>query len=95
MSNTRTRSDTEAPTIRALLMEAGRALHPDADPGLPPVCTVEQAAAFYQCHPKTVIRMLEDGRLKGVRTFPGRGGRWRIRREDVIGFLSPGAEVAP
>jgi excisionase family DNA binding protein len=59
-----------------------------AQPELPPVASPEQVAGYLQVCTKTICRMLEDGRLKGIRTFPGRGGRWRIRREDVVALLN-------
>lgn len=64
-------------------------MEPHAEPNedkLPPVATPEQAATFLQVSRKTVLRMLDDGRLTGRRTHPARGGRWRIRREVLVAF---------
>lgn len=59
---------------------------------LPPVATTQQVAQYLQVHPKTVAAMIEDGRLRALRTHPGRGGHWRIRREDVLALVA-GAEA--
>ena len=54
---------------------------------LPLYATVEQVAAVTQYSEKTIVRMLADGRLKGVRSHPGRGGRWRICRKSVLALM--------
>ncbi|MEQ8267569.1 MAG: helix-turn-helix domain-containing protein [Parvibaculum sp.] len=50
-------------------------------------CTVEQAAARLRLHPKTVLRYLHEGRLRGTRI----GKAYRIMRSDLETLL--GAEV--
>ncbi len=47
----------------------------------------DEVAQILSLTRRTVYRMLHDGRLPGVRFG---GGPWRILRETLIPFLSPG-----
>lgn len=46
--------------------------------------TCEEAATHLRLHPRTVGRMLQEGRLPGVKV----GRQWRIRRVDLEAFLA-------
>lgn len=71
---------------------ASLTVSPTATLTLPPVATIAQVAEYIQYSEKTIRRMCDDGRLRAVRSHPGRGGRLRIRREDVLALL--GAEAS-
>lgn len=51
--------------------------------------TCEEAATYLRLHPRTVGRMLQEGRLPGVKV----GRQWRIRRADLDAFLGGGRET--
>lgn len=42
-----------------------------------------QLAQYWGVHPRTIIRWLRRGQLRGLR-LPG--GLWRIRRQDALAF---------
>lgn len=50
--------------------------------------TVEQAAERLSLHPKTVLRCIHDGRLRGTRI----GKAYRIMRSDLDSFAGASAE---
>ena len=52
------------------------------DPG--DVLTLAEAAAFLKCHPRTVLRMLHDGKLPAARV----GSNWRLSRAALTRYLS-------
>lgn len=49
------------------------------------VHTVKSASALVQMHPKTVLRHVREGDLKGYQRV--RGGDWRIFEADLIEWL--------
>jgi len=49
----------------------------------PIIMSVEQAAAFLQLHPKTVLGLLRRKRIAGTRI----GRMWRVHREDLEDFV--------
>ncbi len=51
--------------------------------------TCEEAAAYLRVHPRTVGRLLKEGRLPGVKV----GRQWRLRRADLDAHLSGGARA--
>ena len=58
-----------------------------------PWMTVDEAAAYLRRHPKTVLRMLHDSRLRGYQvTEPN--GTWRIHRDDADQFMRTPAKRA-
>jgi len=44
----------------------------------------KEVAEVLRCDPRTVIRMLDAGRLRGIRV----GSSWRIAKEDFEAFLN-------
>ena len=59
------------------------------------LCTVDFAAARLQLHPKTVLRFIRDGRLRGTRV----GKAYRILRADLDAFagmpIQPQQQAGP
>lgn len=53
--------------------------------------TCEEAAAFLRVHPRTVYRLLREGKLPGVKV----GRQWRIRRTDLEASLGPPGMADP
>ena len=55
--------------------------------------TVQQAAERLKLHPKTVLRLIHEGRLRGVRI----GKAYRIQDSDLKAFsgVAPGAASSP
>lgn len=49
----------------------------------PRVYTVEELAEMMKVHPRTVYRMLEQGRIKGFKF----GAAWRITQDEVDAIL--------
>ena len=49
----------------------------------PRVYTVEEVAEMMKVHPRTVYRMLDQGRLKGFKF----GAAWRITQDEVDAIL--------
>ena len=55
---------------------------------LPELMTITKVAEYFQCHPNTVRRMITDGRLKAIRTYPrGKYALTRISVNDVHEFI--------
>jgi excisionase family DNA binding protein len=55
-----------------------------APPETPPtIMSVNQAAAFLQLHPKTVLDLLHRKRIVGTRI----GRMWRVHREELEDFV--------
>ena len=52
--------------------------------------TCEEAAAYLRVHPRTVGRLLKEGKLPGVKV----GRQWRLRKADLDAHLS-GRAPAP
>lgn len=50
-----------------------------------PWMTIIEAAKYARSNTKTVGDALRDGSLRGYQT--GRGGKWRIHRDDVNAWL--------
>ena len=46
--------------------------------------TCEEAAEYLRIHPRTVGRLLNEGKLPGVKV----GRQWRLRRADLDAHLS-------
>jgi excisionase family DNA binding protein len=61
------------------------------DGALPPMLSVRQAAEFTGVNVKTIYRRILDGDLPAVRFGPR---CMRIRREDLLSLLTPGADNA-
>jgi excisionase family DNA binding protein len=55
------------------------------------LCTVQQAAERLKLHPKTVLRLLREGRLRGTRI----GKSYRILDSDLNAFAGVTSEVRP
>jgi excisionase family DNA binding protein len=55
------------------------------------VLTCEEAATYLRLHPRTVGRMLQEGRFPGVKV----GRQWRIRRADLETFLTHNGKPLP
>ena len=49
---------------------------------LPELVDPKQAARVLNCHPRTVTRMCEQGKLKAVRVM----SLWRINRDALLSF---------
>lgn len=49
---------------------------------LPQLLNTKQAAAILNCHPRTITRMCESGKLKAVRVQ----SLWRINRNALLDF---------
>ena len=45
--------------------------------------TTEEIAAILSVHPRTVMRWLREGKLKGLKV----GRLWRVRLEDLEAFI--------
>ena len=60
-----------------------------------PWMTVDEATAYIRRHPKTVLRILDDSRLRGYQvTEPN--GTWRIHRDDADQFMrNPAQRASP
>ncbi len=50
---------------------------------LPMVCTPVEVGQLMRCTPEYVSRLAAVGVIQGFKL----GGRWRFRREDVLGYL--------
>jgi excisionase family DNA binding protein len=55
------------------------------------LCTVDQAALRLKLHPKTVLRLIRQGRLKAARI----GKAYRIQRADLEAFAGVEPSTAP
>ena len=55
------------------------------------VLTVTEAAQRLKLSTYTVKKLLNEGRLRGVRTG-AYGGKWRISENAIEAFLNPGSE---
>jgi excisionase family DNA binding protein len=53
--------------------------------------TPQQLAERWQCHPRTVRKLAELGKLRGLRV----GDLWRFKLADVEAFESANANTAP
>jgi len=71
--------------------EIGRALRTEAPP-LPAeaMLTPKRTAKALGVSERTILLMLNDGRLSGIRV----GGRWRIRRTSVEAILEGRSDAA-
>jgi excisionase family DNA binding protein len=54
------------------------------EPGLWPALDIPETAKLFNCHPRTVWRMIRDGRLPARKV----GSHWRIRRDVALDYLS-------
>ena len=52
--------------------------------------TCEEAAAYLRVHPRTVGRLLKEGKLPGVKV----GRQWRLRKADLDAHLGGGGAAA-
>jgi excisionase family DNA binding protein len=78
--------------LRAVIRdEIGRALRTEAPP-LPAeaMLTPKRTAKALGVSERTILLMLNDGRLSGIRV----GGRWRIRRTSVEAILEGRSDAA-
>jgi excisionase family DNA binding protein len=51
--------------------------------------TPTEAADLLRVRPRTIRKWIDCGRLPAFRTDPGRGGRLRVRRSDLLRVLQP------
>jgi excisionase family DNA binding protein len=51
---------------------------------LQPALDIPETAKLFNCHPRTVWRMIRDGRLPARKV----GSHWRIRRDVALDYLS-------
>ncbi|MGZ3140833.1 helix-turn-helix domain-containing protein [Lentzea chajnantorensis] len=58
---------------------------PASTEGTVKVHTIKSAAAFVRMHPKTVLKHVHEGDLKGYQRV--RGGDWRIFESDLVDWL--------
>lgn len=49
-----------------------------------PFLTVEEAASLLRLSTRTIRRRIAQGLLPATKTFPGPGGRFLIRRTDLL-----------
>jgi len=47
------------------------------------IYTVDEAAKIANLHPKTIIRFIKEGKIKGIKI----GRQWRIKESDIKSFL--------
>jgi excisionase family DNA binding protein len=52
--------------------------------------TVEEVAERLQLTPDTVRRFLREGKIRGIKTSPGKGGDWRIPESALAEYLAGG-----
>jgi excisionase family DNA binding protein len=57
------------------------------DSTLQPALDIYETATLFRCHPKTVQRMINDGRLAAVKV----GSRWRITHSTAMAHLNGGS----
>jgi excisionase family DNA binding protein len=61
-----------------------------AETGNSAVLTKQQAAAYMQCTPRYLERMVRSGRLRALKPT---SRFWRVRRSDLDAFLESGATI--
>ena len=66
--------------VLSLMAHPNRGQSPDMEHDL---LTCEEAAQYLRLHCRTVYRLLQEGRLPGVRV----GRQWRILRADLDAYL--------
>lgn len=54
----------------------------------PPMLTYADVANVLRCSPRTVSRLIADGRLVAVRTVPGGSSRVTVPRAELRKYLS-------
>jgi excisionase family DNA binding protein len=56
--------------------------------GLHPALDIPRVAELFNCHPRTVLRMIHRGELAAVKV----GSHWRIARAAALAYLEGGAK---
>jgi excisionase family DNA binding protein len=51
--------------------------------------TVEEAASFHECEPRTVQKWIKDGLIPVLRAGPGQRCVYLLREKDVKAFTAP------
>lgn len=72
--------------VRSVLRDAGKAYVGDSDYAMDAKLTTGQAARLSGMSPKTIARLIDDGRLRGMRYAPS--GHRYIMRSDLMRFMN-------